>query len=45
MKYKTLGALMALFFSVQVSAAAVVAVTEWKVKPGQAPAFAKAIDD
>lgn len=45
MKYKTLGALMALFFSVQVSAAPVVAVTEWKVKPGQAPAFAKAIDD
>lgn len=45
MKYKILGALMALFFFGQVSAAPVVAVTEWKVKPGQALAFAKAIDD
>lgn len=44
MKYKTLGALAALFLSAQLNAAPIVAVTEWKVETGKAADFAKAID-
>ena len=44
MKYRTLGALAALFLSAQLNAAPIVAVTEWKVEAGKAADFAKAID-
>ena len=45
MSHRTLGAFVALFFSIQISAAPVVAVTEWKVDTGKEADFAEVIDD
>jgi len=45
MSHRTLGAFVALFFSIQISAAPVVAVTEWKVDAGKAADFVEVIDD
>jgi hypothetical protein len=45
MSHRTLGAFVALFFSIQISAAPVVAVTEWKVDTGKEADFVEVIDD